>query len=436
MVEETLYCYVDTNTFLHFQFFTEVNWCHELQMERVVLVVCPAVLNELDEQKFSDDAKVRERAKKVISRLAELADAGQHAEIRKGVEILFVTKEPDVDWDAKGLSRVILDDRIIAAILSEESTKDNSLLLTADLGLRLKAQSKNISCRSLPESLRLSQKKSPEEEELKRLRERLSRLENRLPALTLKLASEENESRDFLRFPLRKVPPLTQADIEVKMAEIRKNYQQPPSSPAANPMLAFLSLGISQTEIDRFNKQVEQYLKEMPDYLRGKQVYDEFLARTITLRPCLVNDGNSPAEDIDIFMQFPDGFSLADDEHFPKPPLPPQKPTTPRTLTEIFQHMGSYPDLLGKIYMPSFRSHLRSPDSPKGPFIKKTNSYEVKFYVPKLKHGLMVELDPIHVIFPSFESPHRFHVDYSIIAANHPEEIKGKVHIIVTVENP
>lgn len=436
MGEGILNFYVDTNTFLHFQFFTEVNWCHELRVEQVVLVACPAVLHELDEKKFSDDAKVRERARKVISKLAELADRGQHAEIRKGVEILFVTKEPDVDWDAEGLSKDILDDRIIATILSEESTKDNPLLVTADLGLRLKAQSKNISCRSLPESLRLSQKKSPEEEELKRLRERLSRLENRLPALTLKLASEENEPGDFVRFPLKKVPPLAEADIEVKMAEIRKNYQQPPSSPAANPMLAFLSLGISQTEIDPYNKEVEEYLKQMPDYLRSKQAYDEFLARTITLRPCLVNGGNSPAEDIDIFMQFPDGFSLVDDERFPKPPPSPQKPTPPRTLIEMFQQMGAYPDLLGKIYIPSFRSHLRPPDSPKGPFIKKTSSYEVKFFVPKLKHGLMVELDPIHLIFPSFESAHPFHVDYSIIAANHPEEIKGKVHIIVTVKNP
>jgi hypothetical protein len=148
-----------------------------------------------------------------------------------------------------------------------------------------------------------------------------------------------------------------------------------------------------------------------------------------------VNDGSSPAEDIDIFVYFADGFKLVDNEGFPKGPAAPEQPTPPRTVIEMFQNIGKLNIPYLPRISPSVMSPHTRPDVPKGPFIKKTNSYEVSFSVQRLKHGLQTIFDPLFAIFPSIESVCSFGIDYRVLAANLPEEIKGDVHIVLKVEN-
>jgi hypothetical protein len=173
----------------------------------------------------------------------------------------------------------------------------------------------------------------------------------------------------------------------------------------------------------------------MPDYLKGKWAYRELLSRTVRLRFALVNDGSSPAEDVDIFLYFSDGFKLVDKEGFPKEPSAPEQPTPPRTMVEMFQNIGRFNiPYLPRISLPVMSPHTR-PDVPEGPFIKKTNSYEVSFSVQRLKHGLQIIFDPLFAIFPSIESASSFGIEYRVLAANLPEDIKGHVHIVLRAEN-
>jgi hypothetical protein len=438
MEEKASCCYIDTNTFLHYRMFTEIDWCKELESSHVTLVVCSAVLRELDKKKFSDpDTKVRDRAKKVISKLSEVGKGNLHAQVKADVELLFITKEPVIDWNAEGLSQDINDDRIIATILSDESTKPNVTLVTSDLGMKLKAQSKGFRCHTLPDTLRLVEKKSPAQEENVKLRERLSRLENSLPKPVLRLSSEGGMLQDFGRIPLKKITALSKEEIESQLDRIRKELQySPPALPHTNNAFFLPFCEVSKDQVDRYNKEVDEYIKQMPEYLKGEWEHREFSSRTLTLHLVLVNEGNSPADDIDIFMYFPDGLILRSE--FPKGPKPPAKPEPPKTTAEMiasFRNMNYSPDLFGGILVPPRFNRIPMPDVPKGPFIKKTNSYEVKYHVPKLKHGLQTELDPVYVIFPSMDAAHSFNINYSILAANVPEEVTGQIHIIVDKED-
>jgi rRNA-processing protein FCF1 len=432
MGNDVCHCYLDTNTFLHYQLFTEVDWCEELKSSCVVLIVCSAVLSELDKKKFSDsDSRIRNRAKKVISKLSEIASQN---EVRTNVQLLFLTNEPKIQWEHEGLDPGIIDDRIIGTILSEEGTKRGAVLMTADLGLRLKAQARGIQCHTLSEQMMLPTK-TPEEEEIGKLRERLQRFEHRLPKLSLKLLSQ-GKIADFAEFSLKKLAPLTQADIEAEVAKIRNQQQKfVPPSRGVGAVLASLSAGFPQSEIDRYNKEIEEYAKQVRDYLKGKWVHRELLSRTLRLRFALVNNGSSPGEDIDIFLHFPDGFKLVDNEGLPKGPTAPQQPTPPRTMIEMFQDMGRLNiPYLPRISPSVINPHTR-PDVPKGPLIKKTNSYEVSFSVQRLKHGLQTIFDPLFTVFPSIESVCSFGIDYRVLAANLPGEIKRDVHVILKVED-
>jgi len=63
------YCFIDTNTFLHYRMFTEIEWSKLINSNSVLLIVCPDVLRELDQKKFSEnDINIRNMARKVISK--------------------------------------------------------------------------------------------------------------------------------------------------------------------------------------------------------------------------------------------------------------------------------------------------------------------------------------------------------------------------------
>lgn len=431
------YCYVDTNAFLHYRSFAEIDWCEELEVDDVVLVVCPAVVRELDKKKLDPDSKIREQARRVISKLSGIGKPNEQSQVKPHVQLLFLSREPKIDWGLEGLSPDILDDRIIASILTERDAQGFVLVITGDLGLRLKAQAKGIPWHTLPDSLLLSITKSPLELENARLKERLSRLENRLPELKFFLQSDGN-NESFARFTLKTPPPLTQPDIEIEISQIRKQCAYvPPAGPSdATAFLLRGYFGISQADVDAYNKEVEAYLAQMPEYLKKKWAYKELLSRLIKLSFVIVNEGNEPAEDIDIFLHFQDGFKLCDKDGFPKGPAPPDKPSPPKSMIEKWQDMGKYPisDLIRPFPSPMAGYNLRQ-DTPKGPFIKKTNSYEVKYSVPKLKHGLEMVLSPVCAIFPSIDDARSFHISYSIIAGNIPDEIKGELHIVLSAEN-
>ncbi|MEK7396121.1 MAG: PIN domain-containing protein [Candidatus Poribacteria bacterium] len=211
MEDKTCYCFLDTNTFLHYQTITDINWTEELGVNQIVLVVCPTVIRELNNKKDSDNRdKIRERARNAISKIREIKSGTKI--VRPDVELLLLADEPTVDWQKEGLDEKIEDDRIIASIICEQrknpTLKDNSVIVSSDLGLEIKADRKDIKLHLLSEKYLLPDIKSPEEEELNELRKEIALLKNSLPKLDLSLLIGEKLSK-FGHFSLQKYNPLS-----------------------------------------------------------------------------------------------------------------------------------------------------------------------------------------------------------------------------------
>jgi hypothetical protein len=148
----------------------------------------------------------------------------------------------------------------------------------------------------------------------------------------------------------------------------------------------------------------------------------------------LVNDGTTPAEDIDINMQFPNGFRLLEGNQLPDPPDSPKPPVEPRTIMEKRAELikFSYP----MVSSPNFGSINHSnPVEPlanvSSPTIKPTNSYEVCIHVQKVKHNMQAKLDPLFVVFDSYESSNSFMINYKILADNISHEVSGSLNVII-----
>src|ERR1035437_5850802 len=109
---------IDTNSLLHYHLFTEINWCDELSCDKIILIMPPTVLKELDKIKFSDsDIDIRNRARKVLSKISENINKNNVIDITPKIQLRFIVNEPKINWEMNNLDPNIPDDRIIASAL-------------------------------------------------------------------------------------------------------------------------------------------------------------------------------------------------------------------------------------------------------------------------------------------------------------------------------
>jgi len=190
-------------------------------------------------------------------------------------------------------------------------------------------------------------------------------------------------------------------------------------------------VNVSEDELKRYEKDLDDYIKKMHAYFKSETILNDYYSRLIKLRFVILNTGNKPAEDIDIFIKFPDGFEVLSEDELPKKSDEPRKPTPPRSLQDTLQSVKNFsiPELNPIIpydFNPKINLNLAS-----GPHIKKTNSYNVNYDIPKLKHGLRLELNPLYILFKSIVLSKSFHIKYSILADNLPEASDGTLNIVI-----
>ena len=60
-----------------------------------------------------------------------------------------------------------------------------------------------------------------------------------------------------------------------------------------------------------------------------------------------------------------------------------------------------------------------------------TKSYELREHFDKIKHGYLMRIRPIFLIFDSFDEMTSFNFDYKIAVGNLPENINGQLNVII-----
>lgn len=432
------YALLDTNTFLHYHLFTEIDWCSILNTEEVEVIVSTTVLQELDKKKFSEqDIRIKNRAKKVISTF-NLVLENKIPFKKDKASLKFISTEPKIDWNKENLDSLILDDRIIATCIELIEKHNDLTLVTADFGLKLKARNKSIPIYELDDNYLLKEKPTKEQDELLELREKLKKFEVTFPNLFLKLASDSNQT-DFISFEIIRQADYPEEKIKIDVTNkvneiltIAENKIQQNN----NPFIGNIGW-IRQEDIDAFKEKVKKYENDLLGYYKNLWEYNEFLSRLLEIDFVFTNEGSSPGKDIDINIHFPDGFKVCDEKEIPHKPSEPKIPAPPMTLAESMQSLSSASFLnfsyLGAMNRPTINS-IPTVKNFSSPSIRKTNSYEVEYHIISLKHKSSHTLDPIYVYFENYSEIKSFSVDYSILAANYPEKFVGKLNIIVTLK--
>lgn len=442
--------FLDTNAYLHYQPFDQINWLEVLKVSEVTIVVPPVTIRELNKHKeLHPRPRVKKRAGMVLKRFFSLFESASQGYLRDGVEICLEDRDPVIDFASFQLSHDIQDDNLIASIIMFQSEKPGTevMLVTSDVGLTLvvKANRLRIPTIKLPDNLKLPQEPDPEQKRIRELEQELRELKLKVPQISLTFENGSQHTKFTLPHPIE----LTQDELERKLKRIKRRYRKmehqskqtrelPNQLVSVAEASAILNASLGNTvlpeDIDNYNVRLDEFYQMYVKYLRKNAWYQNLRRRTINLTIFIANDGSAPAEDIDVFMHFPDGFQLTDEQGFPESPRPPKPPAEPKTQMQKLYESISRP-LVG---VPSLASYMPDPILPpsnvSASSIKKADSYDVDFHIQRVKHNLQESTEPLYVVFESFESAQSFHIDYRILAANVPNEVSGQLHVVIEKE--
>jgi len=144
----------DTNVFLHFRRFDEIDWTRVLDAAPLRMVIPIRVVKELDDKKASRRNDLAERARGVLVRLESLVGptAGAPTTLREHVTVeVLVGSEAGSDSRAPGTSAdsEILDAAEYVAFL----TSQPATVVTGDASMRLRAAARSLLVVSMPDEL-------------------------------------------------------------------------------------------------------------------------------------------------------------------------------------------------------------------------------------------------------------------------------------------
>jgi hypothetical protein len=350
------------------------------------------------------------------------------------------------DFTALNLDPNSQDDRLLSSILSfrAENTDLPVILVTADLGLRLKAKYYQIEAICLPDELKLPSELDQSEKRIKELEREVLELKRRTP--DLKLCFSGGSGR--LNCEIKKLPLDVDLKLQKRIDQLKEEHPKIPEIESGNQAtnssnITSMTIGqmyggdtpeILPSEISAYNKNLDKFYTDYEHYLKQDVHGLELRYCSVRLEISIFNVGTCPAEDIDVFMHFPDGFILRKLADFPERPkeLEPPSPPVPRTRKDRLSLMtpslaiSALPQIAPFLNsQPRVQPNLSSPD------IRRSNSYDVELHVRKLKQNISESFDPMIITFDSFEHASSFQINYRIIAANVPKPITGVLHVIV-----
>jgi rRNA-processing protein FCF1 len=420
----------DVNVLVHFPAFDGFDWNTVCNAEHVDVHITQPVLKELNKLKDTGHTKnVKRRAAAVQRRLKELLNSANR-NISERVTIKFDAQSSRVN-DHPGLDATVADDALIAAALTFAGQVGEPVYLMTDdsgLGLMVKAAEWKIEVIEPPEHLRLPPEIDADQKEKEKLQKRIALLENCRPSLDLVFVSGGKV--------LRATPLVTDiaTDIASRTANLKKKHKklvarEPMTQPKTGLKLKdFLNTKINledavladREKVETYNRDLDCFFEKAKDVIEQNAT---IRSRVAKLEIQVENRGPAPAKDILAEMHFPNGL----------------KPLASSDLREVFKHMPTPPrdptdfSWIRRGLNPSFGASLssvyhRDPNAP-SLVIEETNSFNVRWHVPKLRQGYISKVDEIFVLFD--DEPFSFPIEYSIVAENSVDTVRGNLNVVV-----
>lgn len=433
--------FLDTNVFLHYRRFSEIDWLALAKERPLTILFPPITLRELNAKKDGNSSvKIKRRAQSALSDIEALFGNEIRGVVRENVLAEFIPADPRIVFADHNLRPDIQDDWLIASVIERKASSgsERCVLVTSDLGLKLKCRGHQIEVLQLPPELKLPEEDDSEAKRIRQLEAENLTLKSAAPILNLSFAG----GASVLKLEFK---PAIAFDAEAAARKLvaeksrlkffptirREDLAEPGTIAAIMAKNLDLVAGYSRDDIDRYNSSLQEYFDRHLEELEEQNLYDNILQRSHYIDLGVTNNGTTPAEEITVHLHFPDGFTLRFKDEFPERPEFPNPPSEPLSWSEKMQTSFQ------PIHMPDYslpHVDLSAIGRPReSSTIKRTNSFDVDFEFGKLKHGFTKELRGMVLTLEAPAKPISFQIDYEIHAANLPKPSLGKLHVVIDV---
>lgn len=412
------YLFLDTNVYLHYNDFEQIVW-KSLLRDDVTIAVPYKVIGEIDKKKDQGRGKIQKRAKKVSSRLSEIFLQGDTCSI----PVVEIDDAPSFVFDNNNLMHEIADDCIIASALNAYYDNSDIVIVSGDNGILMKAKRQGLDIYKMPDSLLLSEELSEDEKEIKRLKQLLSKYENRRPNPSIKFDNETN----ILTITKPKFIDV-QGELKVYEKELKGAYEylSLDDEPVDGITQALQSLnGSTYSTLGQrkeYNNELDSFFEKKLK-LKEFQIGSKFMEqRFFMLSFWLANNGTSALGNTTIIITFPRDVKIYSKRSRVQVKLEdPSKPILKNNLTVYNESLMSYLNRKDIFYeyvdIWDSRKHL--------------DKHEFKYFSRELTHGLHHLLDGKEDIYIDIAQCGNFTIKWRVIDSELIEPVEGELHVII-----
>jgi rRNA-processing protein FCF1 len=412
----------DTNIFLHWPFFTDMDWHGIVGADEVHLIIASIVFYEVEKHKDTNKKHgVKKRALKTIQKLEEMG-----AEREGGVELNSTFKVevqledvPTEDFTSGILSRQVADDRIVAAALAMQKIRPQHecVIVSGDTALRMKARRKGIEAIAPPANLRESD--NEEETDLGKALKENADLKVRMPKPVAEFKTGGN------RFEWPNHQPLLQEDtfVHQRLKAIRKGH---PKKDESKGVPFSMSLpGQSSKEMREYNEELDEYYDQIQTFLRKGYQRRLRILRTPKLDLVLNNIGTGKASHARITLAVGKSLSFLNQEDYPAEEEPPKEPHVPGShFLQTLGNTRSYDEFKIRTKPIGLNDRFQISEDRK----------EATFEIENLIHGAPKPLPQLMVVREDDSEPKSFSVNWSLSCAELMAPANGKLNVTMGIE--
>jgi hypothetical protein len=431
-----IHLFLDTNSLLHFPPIKDVDWKTVCGCASVQLVLCLQVIHELDEKK--DDPRLSDRANRAIKEIKAIRSAG--GVVREGVTLVVFNHEIRAADFPTSLSLDSKDDRIVhsAKKYLEEHAGARVAVYTEDMGMTLRCEANSLPVVEPDPKRRLE---NPQDELTKKYRQAISELntlKNRLPILTLEIASAGQFPQKGHPFSALLAPSWQLLDKQTELLKVQRAYPKHTET-SSHPLKLLdhiLEKHIGSDEWMRYNQRLDNFYLAYELFIQRLNTWGENNDRTIGFDLWLGNAGNAPANDLDVFLLLPPSLKWvaeveSDSAKVLLRPEPPEPPERPRSLL-----LPPNYDIVALQSITPISAQIAELLSQRDrDVVEVWNEGERGFCIHakmrRLKHGGHHRIGSFLAVFGSWGDVKPFEAEFTISAAELPDRTTGRIAFVI-----
>lgn len=416
--ETMKYLVLDTNVYLHYKDFEQIDW-RSLLKDEVTICVPQRVFEEIDKHKDLNKGKIQRKAKRLSTRFSEIFLQG----IAPRVPVEVLNHPLATAFDDPQFHKEISDDWIILSALQCAHDKDSLIIVSGDNGILLKAKMHDLGYLLMPDDLLLTEEASEEEKEIRQLRQQLAKYETRCPDPIVEFEGET---------PLLTIEKPQFINVKDELAayemELKGSHAYQPLTDASHHddlsyLMGFTQLAHSTLE------QRQEYNKELDEYFEKKLKQKEFqLGRDFMeqrfrgLKFLLSNVGTASLGDTTVFLTFPPEVKVYSKES--KLTIRVDDPAEP-VLKNNLNSFGA--NLMSLQYGHKDKKEDIEIWAPNKPL----DHHEFKYHSHRLTHMMFQNLNSKEEIFIDIAQCGNFAISWTVIDSELIDSVKGELHVVI-----